>query len=216
VSVFYPRGYCGVDKVGRPIYIERSGMIQPHKINAIVDDETLFKSYYQSYEVLIKQHFMVCSFLKKKQIQQTFSILDMTGFSISMMNNQVKSLVQKASKISQDYYPEQLGQLMICNAPLLFTGVWAIVKVWLDERTRQKIQIIGGGYKKKLLEYVDEEQLIDFLGGSNKAKLEDDVGPWNEYEIVDSAEPGAKVGIRKREDGPEGEICFSNDDLLTL
>ena len=39
-------------------------MIKPHKINEIVDEETLFKSYYQSYEVLIKQHFMVCSFIK--------------------------------------------------------------------------------------------------------------------------------------------------------
>jgi hypothetical protein len=63
----------------------------------------------------------------------------MTGFSIGMLNKQVYGLVQKASKISQDYYPEQLGQMVICNAPMLFTGVWKIVKVWLDERTIQKI-----------------------------------------------------------------------------
>jgi len=46
---------------------------------------------------------------------------------------------------------------MIVNAPMLFTGVYAIIKAWLDEKTRQKIQIIGGGYKKKLLEIVDED-----------------------------------------------------------
>jgi hypothetical protein len=84
-------------------------MVKPSKIWEICDEETLFKSYYQSYEVLIKQHFMVCSYLKQQQIQQTFSILDLTGFSVSMMTGQVKSLVQKASKIAQDYYPEQLG-----------------------------------------------------------------------------------------------------------
>jgi len=48
----------------------------------------------------------------------------------------VSSLIKHASKIGQDYYPEQLGQLMIVNAPMLFTGVFAIVKAWLDEKTR--------------------------------------------------------------------------------
>ena len=67
------------------------------------------------------------------------SILDMTNFSIGMMNKRVYSLVQHASKIAQDFYPEQLGQMMIVNAPMLFTGVWALVKGWLDEKTREKI-----------------------------------------------------------------------------
>lgn len=206
---YYPRGYCGVDKIGRPIYIERSGMIKPSKIWEICDQDTLFKSYYQSYEVLIKQHFMVCSFLKQKQIQQTLSILDLTGFSMGMLNKQVYGIVQQASKISQDYYPEQLGQLYICNAPMMFTGVWAIVKVWLDERTRQKIQIHGSGYTKKLLEVIDEEQLIDFLGGKNTAKLEDDSGPWNEFEIVDGVKKDDVVGIRRKADGPDGKVIFT-------
>jgi len=46
VLPYYPRGYCGVCKKGRPIYIERSGQISPSKIQEIVDYDTLFKSYY--------------------------------------------------------------------------------------------------------------------------------------------------------------------------
>ena len=44
-----------------------------------------------------------------------------------------------ASRIGQDYYPEIMGQMFIVNAPFLFTGVWAVVKSFLDERTRNKI-----------------------------------------------------------------------------
>ena len=95
---------------------------------------------------------------------------------------------------------------MIANAPWVFTGIWAIVKNFLDEKTRKKIMIIGGSYKKELLKYVDEDQLADFLGGKNKARLIDDSGPWNDYEIVDGYIKGDIVGIRKKSDGPNGKV----------
>ena len=39
--------------------------------------------------------------------------------------------------------------------------------------------------------------MADFLGGKNTARLIDDVGPWNDYEIVDGVAKTDKVGIRK-------------------
>ncbi len=38
--------------------------------------------------------------------------------------------------------------------------------------------------------------MASFLGGKNTALLEDDVGPWNDYEIVDGAKPDDVVGIK--------------------
>ena len=76
--------------------------------------------------------------------------------------------------------------MMIVNAPTLFTGIWAIVKNFLDERTRAKIQIIGSKYKDKLLALIDEDQLHVSLGGKNTAELISDAGPWNDFELVDS------------------------------
>jgi peptidase E len=88
-----------------------------------------------------------------------------------MMNKRMYALVGHASKITQDNYPESLGQLFITNAPWAFTAVWAVVKSFLDEVTRQKIIIVGGGYTKKLLEVIDEDQLASFLGGKNTSRL---------------------------------------------
>lgn len=58
---------------------------------------------------------------------------------MKILSKKVYALIQLASKIGQDYYPEIMGQMFIVNAPFLFTGVWAIVKGFLDERTRNKI-----------------------------------------------------------------------------
>ena len=130
------------------------------------------------------------------------------------MNSRVYGFIQKASKITQDYYPEQLGQLCIVNAPWTFTAVWKIVQGWLDEKTRQKIQIVGGKPFKTLVKYIDEDSIPDFLGGNCTRKLEEDYGPWNDYEIVDSAIPGDIVGIRKKND-PDGKV-FSPIDFESL
>jgi len=45
------------------------------------------------YEEVIKLHFYACSLIAKKQIFHTYSILDMTGFSVGMMNKRVYALV---------------------------------------------------------------------------------------------------------------------------
>jgi hypothetical protein len=111
----------------------------------------------------------------------------MTGFGISKFGGKVKALVQKASKISQDYYPEMLGRLYIVNAPYVFSACWTVVKGWLDEKTRKKITVMSNGHKKVLLENIDEDQLMEFLGGKNKAQLVDNVGPWNDYQVVDGS-----------------------------
>ena len=65
---FHPKGYCGVCKQGRPIFIERVGKMKPAKISEIIDDDTFFRSFYQEYETVIKLNFMVCSYLKGQQI----------------------------------------------------------------------------------------------------------------------------------------------------
>lgn len=88
--------------------------------------------------------------------------------------------------------------MFIVNAPLLFTGVWAVVKGFLDERTRNKIKIIGSKYHKEILELVDVENLPDFLGGKcTCAEFEggcmySNAGPWNDYEIT------SPIGIRRK------------------
>ena len=45
-------------------------------------------------------------------------------------------MIKEKSDLAQDNYPEILGNMFILNAPFLFTGIWAIVKMWIDEKTK--------------------------------------------------------------------------------
>lgn len=50
------------------------------------------------------------------------------------------------------------------------------------------LQLVGTNYQATLLKYVDRENLPEYLGGTSKATLLDDVGPWQDQAIVDEIE----------------------------
>jgi hypothetical protein len=108
--------------------------------------------------------------------------MDLKGVGISKVSS-VYSYVKQASAISQNYYPERLGRLYLINAPWGFSGVWSIVKGWLDPVTVQKIHILGSGYQKELLEQVPAENLPTIFGGTCECSggcAFSDQGPWTD------------------------------------
>ena len=79
-----------------------------------------------------------------------------------------------------------MGNLFIVNAPMLFSGIWAIVKGFLDEKTRGKIKILGSGFITTLEEYWDRSNIPSFMGGECECEggcINSNIGPWNDYEI---------------------------------
>jgi hypothetical protein len=112
---------------------------------------------------------------------ETFcTILDLQGVSLSNFYR-VREYVMAAAAIGQDRYPEIMGKFYIINAPWAFSAVWSIIKVWLDEVTVSKIDIIGSTYRDKLLAQIPAENLPKEFGGTCECiggcSLSDD-GPW--------------------------------------
>lgn len=140
------------------------------------------------------------------------SIVDMKGFHLGMWNKQTVGFVKKASKIAQDFYPEIMGKMVVANAPAVFTGIYSLIKGWIDEKTRKKISLVGNP-TKILAELCELDHIPTFLGGKCERPLTDCFGPWEEYDLVDSSDSDADVGI-KRKDDPLTKVFTPHDMAL--
>lgn len=99
----------------------------------------MVRQYAAAFESLFNHKYPACSAVRGERVEQSFTILDMTDFSASMMNSQTRGLLQIASKVASDNYPENMGNTYVINAPFVFSACWSIVKGFLDERTTKKI-----------------------------------------------------------------------------
>lgn len=157
----WPVGVHGVSKDGRPVYYERLGQIDPPTLEANFDTEAVMKHHVKVMEKVL--------YLKEKLIQMDrrmiykhVVVIDLTGFGWKHMGKKFYGPVKEMMHVDQHYYPEMLNRMIICNAPFYFKGLWAVVKPWVHPLTRARIKM-GTKY---LREYIDDDQIPQFLGGS--------------------------------------------------
>ncbi|KAM5540638.1 hypothetical protein V8D89_005669 [Ganoderma adspersum] len=181
VDKYYPQYYHKTDKEGRPLYIERLGLLDIKALYAITTQERQLKRLVYEYEKFLTERLPACSKSVGHPVETSCTILDLSNVSLSNFYR-VKDYVMAASSIGQDRYPETMGRFYIINAPWAFSTVWAFIKPWLDEATVAKIDILGSGYKDKLLTQIPAENLPKEFGGTCQCAggcSLSDSGPWN-------------------------------------
>lgn len=180
----WPMWFHKTDKKGRPLNIHRFGNLDLPKLYKVCTPERHWQSVLVNCESLTKEILPAASRAAGRHVGTVFVIVDLKGFGLQQFW-QMKTLARRAFQVSQDYYPETMGQLTIVNAPQSFTAIWNVMKPWLSKETIAKVDILGSNYEQVLLDLVNAENLPSLLGGKCTCDSAggcqfSGVGPWLE------------------------------------
>ncbi|XP_037413650.1 phosphatidylinositol/phosphatidylcholine transfer protein SFH8-like isoform X2 [Triticum dicoccoides] len=194
VKKYYPQFYHGVDKEGRPVYVELVGKVDANKLVKVTTLDRYIKYHVKEFERSFQMRFPACSIAAKRHIDSSTTILDVQGVGLKNFSKDARELIMRLQKIDNDNYPETLCCLYIINAGQGFKMLWGTIKSFLDPQTASKIHVLGSKYQNKLLEIIDESimssELPDFLGGKCRCEesggcSKSDKGPWKDPNIIE-------------------------------
>ncbi|CAA0827664.1 Phosphatidylinositol/phosphatidylcholine transfer protein SFH3 [Striga hermonthica] len=183
VVKYYPQGHHGVDKVGRPVYIERLGQVDATKLMQVTTLDRYLKYHVQEFERTFIDKFPACSIAAKKHIDQSTTILDVQGVGLKNFNKAARELIQRLQKIDGDNYPEVLG----------------------NKYQSKLLEIIDAS---ELPEFLGGTCTCEDKGGC----LVSDKGPWNDTDIMKMVRNGEHKCSNKMVISSMDEKMISEDE----
>ncbi|KAI9932736.1 hypothetical protein MW887_008986 [Aspergillus wentii] len=138
----------GVDKAGRPICNVR---VRAHKAS----DQSV--EVMERYTVYIIES---ARMLLAPPIETATIVFDMTNFSLANMDyTPVKFMI----KCFEANYPESLGAVLVHKAPWIFSGIWSIIKGWLDPVVAAKVHFTKNA--QDLEKFIPRNRIMKELDG---------------------------------------------------
>jgi hypothetical protein len=177
-------------KAGQPLHIEMIGKLEVDLLLGMFE-----------LSVLVRQRVHLMEFKQRMMLygaDQSTNIVDVKGLSPTMIKPKVYKFINSLATISQDYYPESLGQIFVVRAPAIFAIVWKVIKPWLNERTQTKVDIHRDLGLQHVLAKVPSSNLPTFLGGSCTCPTGGcEAASWMESMYLDVCDLGWSAMVKK-------------------
>jgi hypothetical protein len=170
LRAYYPSRMIGTWQ-GRPVSLYRmgvvdfSGLLKQSSLQAIVDlqvfqMDTFWRMHPQGDAILI----IDVGFADKEPNLPIQSVWDVQPFI-----NGLLAVVKAIGKVVDPAYPESFSAIYITRPPLIFQSIWKVARLFVAERTRSKIQVLGTSQESlhPLHQAVSKALLPLFLGGTH-------------------------------------------------
>ncbi|KAJ8630838.1 hypothetical protein MRB53_024161 [Persea americana] len=181
----YPQGHHGVDKEGRPVYIETLGKVDANKLLQATTMERYVKYHVQEFEKIFSIKFPACSIAARRHIDQSTTILDVQGVGLKNFSKAARELIMQLQKIDGDNYPEEI--LFSFELPEFFGGTCTCADQggcmrsdkgpWKDPEILKRVQ--NGEAKCRKMMDIEEKTIseeIEYPKGSESFKGENILG----------------------------------------
>uniref|UniRef100_A0A131Z114 SEC14-like protein 2 isoform X2 n=1 Tax=Rhipicephalus appendiculatus TaxID=34631 RepID=A0A131Z114_RHIAP len=185
---YYPGGFTGYDREGRPVsIIPFGGCDLKGLLNTVTLDQVMrhVVRQFEDVEEDIKRQ----SKKLDKPIETVTYIFDFDGFALSTLASRaVIDYLTNLMCTFEDNYPERLHKAYVINAPRYFPLFWKIVRPFLSDLTARKLALFGKdeqAWKKALLEEIDADQLPRYWGGT---QTDPDGNPRCPSVVIDGGE----------------------------
>ena len=135
------------------------------------------------FEDEIKVMFPLLSKKAGKRIDKINLVFDLKDAALSQyFNSQVQDRFYAFTKMLQDYYPENLGKIQILNPPFIFYGLFTLLKPFLANSTKEKIELLRGkDINKRLHNWIDIDLLPEQYGGNLKINHHQSYNHFSHY-----------------------------------
>ncbi|CEO96221.1 hypothetical protein PBRA_004892 [Plasmodiophora brassicae] len=154
-----------MDLDGNPVDVSCPGMIIPNEFCAHVTVEQM--EAFQVHLVANLSQWLGARSHERGVVVRMTRIIDIQGLSMKHLTTLLPTL-RRSMAVAQANFVEHMARAIVINAPSMFNYIWAIVKPLLNERTQQKVIIVGSDYRATLLKYIAPDQLPECYGGTCK------------------------------------------------
>ncbi|CAI7625097.1 unnamed protein product [Penicillium bialowiezense] len=178
----------GVDRVGRPIVVVR---VRLHKPGAQTEE---------SLERYIVHVIESVRLTLASPVETAAVLFDMTGFGLSNMEYPPVKFILKCFEAN---YPESLGIMLIHNAPWVFSGIWRLIRGWMDPEIAAKVQFTNS--VSDLEKFIPKDQIVKEMGGAED---------WSYQYIEPTEDENSRMDDTTTRDALRSERLSIGDEFL--